>query len=97
MRHFLGRILPLRQYTFHRLAGELVAESRLVAQLGLPLPLHFCVGHAYRFPRRACSISIDSNSALKFPLPNPRLPLRWITSKNTVGRSSTGFEKICSR
>src|ERR1700719_3704952 len=28
MRHFLRRILPARQYTFHRLARELVTESR---------------------------------------------------------------------
>ena len=30
---------------------------------------------AQRFPRRACSASIDSNSALKLPSPNPRAPL----------------------
>src|ERR1700686_5683647 len=30
MRHLLRRILPARQYTFHCLASELVAESRLV-------------------------------------------------------------------
>ncbi len=107
MRHFLRRILPARQYPFHRLARKLIAESRLVAQRcrrGRRLRLsvrshvsHACFRCVYRFPRRACSISMDSNSALKFPFPNPRLPLRWITSKNTVGRSSTGFEKICSR
>ncbi len=52
---------------------------------------------AYRFPRMPCSRSIASNSALKFPLPKLRPPLRWIISKNTVGRSSTGRVKICSR
>ena len=51
---------------------------------------------AYRFPRAACSRSIASNRALKLPLPKLRLPLRWITSKNSVGRSSTGLVKICS-
>ena len=51
----------------------------------------------YRFPRRACSRSIASNSALKFPLPNPSEPCRSISSKNTVGRSCTGWVKICSR
>ena len=30
----------------------------------------------YKFPRRSCSLSIDSNNALKFPSPNPRDPLR---------------------
>ena len=35
MRHFLRRILPARQHAFHRLAGELVAESGLVTQLRL--------------------------------------------------------------
>src|SRR5712691_5600433 len=51
--------------------------------------------HGYRFPRSACSRSIDSNSALKLPFPNPRLPSRWISSKKSVGRSSTGWVKIC--
>src|ERR1019366_594941 len=35
MRHFLRSILSARQYAFHRLAGELVAESRLVTQAAL--------------------------------------------------------------
>src|ERR1700693_3019272 len=35
MRNFLRRILPARQYSVHRLAGQLVAESRLVTQLRL--------------------------------------------------------------
>ena len=52
---------------------------------------------SYRFPRLACSRSIASNSALKFPLPNPCDPCRSISSKNTVGRSWTGWVKICSR
>ena len=52
---------------------------------------------AYRFPRLACSRSIASKSALKLPLPNPWDPCRSISSKNTVGRSWTGWVKICSR
>lgn len=52
---------------------------------------------AHRFPRRSCSRSIASNSALKFPLPKPIDPCRSIISKKTVGRSWTGFVKICSR
>src|SRR5690606_3546929 len=30
----------------------------------------------YRFPRRRCSSSIETNNALKFPLPKPLQPLR---------------------
>ena len=52
---------------------------------------------AYKFPRIACSRSMLTNKALKFPIPNPRLPCRSITSKNSVGRSCTGWVKICSR
>src|SRR4051794_8822807 len=44
-----------------------------------------------RFPRRACSASIASNSARKLPLPKPLLPALWMISKNRVGRSSTGL------
>ena len=50
-----------------------------------------------RLPRRSCSRSIASNSALKLPLPKPSEPCRSISSKNTVGRSPTGLVKICSR
>src|SRR5262249_13399960 len=55
-----------------------------------------CAIQSYNLPRRACSRSIASNSALKFPLPKLREPCRSITSKNSVGRSPTGFVKICS-
>ena len=40
-----------------------------------------------RFPRRACSRSIDSKRALKLPSPKVVAPCRSITSKKTVGRS----------
>ena len=50
----------------------------------------------YRLPRAACSRSMASNSALKLPFPKLRLPFRWMISKNSVGRSSTGLVKICS-
>src|SRR5207253_2770122 len=43
----------------------------------------------YKFPRRSCSFSSASNRALKFPLPKLFAPLRWMISKNNVGRSST--------
>ena len=47
-------------------------------------------------PRRACSRSMASNRALKFPLPKLCAPRRWMISKNRVGRSSTGLVKIWS-
>ena len=48
---------------------------------GVPGLLALCIAvpepeDDYRFPRRACSRSIASNKALKFPLPKLRLPLR---------------------
>src|SRR5262249_35005318 len=51
-------------------------------------------GQRQRFPRSACSRSIASNSALKFPSPKLVAPWRSITSKNTVGRSWAVFVKI---
>ena len=51
----------------------------------------------YRFPRRSCSRSMASNSALKLPLPKPSEPWRSMISKNTVGRSPRGLVKICRR
>ena len=50
----------------------------------------------YSVPRFSCSRSIASKSALQFPLPKLFEPRRWITSKKSVGRSATGFVKICS-
>ena len=50
-----------------------------------------------RLPRRSCSRSIDSKSALKLPLPKPSEPCRSMISKKTVGRSPSGLVKICSR
>jgi len=101
MRYFLRRILPLRQYSFDGRAGKLVAESRLVAELALT-DGGFFAGFAFRF-----GISeISSSRLLQFDRLEQRLEiafakspaaLRWMISKNTVGRSSTGFEKICSR
>src|SRR5438132_543232 len=51
----------------------------------------------YKLPRAACSRSMASNSALKLPLPKLFAPLRWMISKKSVGRSSTGLVNICSR
>ena len=39
----------------------------------------------YSVPLFSCSRSMDSNSALKFPLPKLFAPLRWMISKNSVG------------
>src|SRR5215469_11257363 len=50
-----------------------------------------------KLPRRSCSRSMASNSALKFPLPKPSEPCRSMNSKKTVGRSPIGLVKICSR
>ena len=52
---------------------------------------------AQRFPRRACSSSIASNSALKLPTPKPREPWRSMISKKNVGRSWIGRVKIWRR
>ena len=52
---------------------------------------------SYKLPRRACSRSIDSKRALKFPSPKVVAPWRSITSKNMVGRSWAVFVKIWSR
>ena len=54
-------------------------------------------GDDQRLPRRACSRSIDSKSALKLPSPNVVAPWRSITSKKSVGRSCAVFVKIWSR
>lgn len=50
----------------------------------------------YSVPRFSCSRSIETKSALKLPLPNERLPFRWMISKKTVGRSCSGLVKIWS-
>ena len=53
--------------------------------------------HSYKLPRSACSLSIASNKALKFPLPKLLAPFRWMISKNNVGRSCTGLVNIWSK
>ena len=51
----------------------------------------------YKVPLLRCSSSMLSNSARKLPLPKDFAPLRWMISKKSVGRSSTGLVKICRR
>jgi hypothetical protein len=58
-------------------------------------PIEGCSGN-YSVPRFSCSRSIETKSALKLPFPNDRLPLRWMISKKTVGRSCSGLVKIWS-
>lgn len=38
--------------------------------------IHHAVLRLYKVPRNACSLSILSNKALKFPAPNPLAPIR---------------------
>ena len=52
---------------------------------------------SYSVPRLSCSRSMASNRALKLPLPKLLAPLRWMISKNIVGRSTTGLVKSCSK
>ena len=52
---------------------------------------------AYKLPLFSCSNSIAWKRALKFPAPNPLWFRLWMTSMNKVGRSCTGFVKICNR
>ena len=51
----------------------------------------------HRLPRFSCSLSMASKRLLKFPAPNPEKLLRWIISMKTVGRSSNGLVKSCSK
>lgn len=51
----------------------------------------------YKLPLKACSPSMASNKALKFPLPKLLAPFRCMISKNKVGLSSSGLVKICKR
>ncbi len=51
----------------------------------------------HKFPLAACSLSIASNNALKFPLPKLFAPFRCMISKNKVGLSSTGFVNNCNK
>src|SRR5262249_313464 len=86
----LGQLRPIGAQCLDIIRGSGIVHA--VAVDGTSLH-----GKPHSVPRRACSRSIASNSALKFPLPKLREPRRWITSKNSVGRSSTGLVKICSR
>src|SRR5438445_8613229 len=102
----LGHVAVVEQR--RRSAEALAAEELLVERASLTLHVDMALAgqiaevqvrpHArQRLPRAACSRSMASKSALKLPLPKPFAPLRWITSKNSVGRSATGRVKICSR
>jgi len=73
------------------------SRAASIALLGFSITASQSLISNYKFPRFACSISMLSNSALKFPTPKPRAPRRWMTSRNIVGRSWMGREKIWSR
>ena len=83
-------------------AHDLLGEERRAG--AVPAHLHVALAGdlaealvPHRFPLRSCSRSIASKSALKLPSPKPRDPCRSMTSKKIVGRSPSGFVKICSR
>ena len=63
----------------------------------VPSVLNSVVTRRHRFPRRSCSISRLSNSALKLPLPKLCEPRRQMISKKSVGRSCSGLVKSCRR
>jgi hypothetical protein len=54
----------------------------------------YAASSTFSTPLRIWSSSIDSNSALKLPSPNPSSPLRWMNSKK-IGPIALA-EKICS-
>ena len=66
MRHSLRRILPARQHACHRFARELVAESRLVAQLGV-FPGVFVLRPFAVFARRLCVAMLTDSLAAPAP------------------------------
>ena len=82
-----------------------VSHDTLSCRLPASLPARAPIGltrsavraRPQRFPRRACSSSIASNSALKLPTPKPREPWRSMISKKNVGRSWIGRVKIWRR
>ena len=84
---------PLRSCSGH-LKGKFTGYSRCSTQ-NRPIGLEYRLTAykngifiiPYRLPRNACSRSMASKSALKFPLPKDLAPRRWMISKNTVGRS----------
>ena len=62
-----------------------------------PVAVQIMMNVFYNVPLASCSRSIASNNALKFPLPKLLAPLRWMISKNMVGRSKTGLVNSCSK
>jgi len=89
-----------RNYDFAQEENEAVLEGQLenAFRIGRKLFVDAAADHgridvdtqrlrSHRFPRSACSRSMLTKSALKFPRPKPRLPWRSMTSKKSVGRS----------
>ena len=83
-------ILRHRHCAIVRMLGIQGPEPEQIAidhtSTGFPMAMKALLIYLYRklphqrLPRRACSRSMASNSALKFPLPKLRLPLRWMIS-----------------
>ena len=95
----LARVLPeqdepicavLRSASISRLAEQPASFINIGKQIVIESTTH-------KFPRRSCSSSSASNSALKLPLPNDCEPRRQMISKNSVGRSCSGLVKSCSK
>ena len=67
-------------------------------EVGVGRDLDRARAHASEVPAsRACSASIDMNSALKLPSPKPRAPTRWMISRKAVGRLATDSVNTCKR
>ena len=93
--HVEPALAPARRHVL--LEGIEVADAGDRRESGCLMASVLRCGRIQSVPRRACSRSIASKSALKFPLPKLCAPRRWMISKKSVGRSSTGLVKIWSR
>ncbi len=51
-----------------------------LGQVDIKAPFGGDLEGVYKFPLSSCSLSIDSNSALKFPLPKDLAPARCMIS-----------------
>src|SRR6195256_3439739 len=80
MRRLLRRILPARQHTLHRLAGELVSESRLITQRRRRWHLRFYA----RRSRVSHRLQISSSRLLHFNRLKQRLEIPFAKSAATL-------------
>lgn len=75
-----GNIFGNRKGGVHDLKPKNIDRARVTPVDPEPLSANRYLPTDYRVPRTACSRSIDSNSALKLPLPKLFAPLRWMIS-----------------